>query len=71
MGSRSDDAVVQEAVQVLEVLAYLLPLTYAVDGLQDIMLRGDSLGSLGLELGVLALYVVALLTAAAVAVRRS
>ena len=55
----------------LEVLAYLLPLTYAVDGLQDIMLRGDSLGSLGLELGVLALYVVALLTAAAVAVRRS
>ena len=56
---------------VLEVLAHLLPLTYAVDGLQDIMLRGDSLGSLGLELGVLALYVVALLTAAAVAVRRS
>ncbi len=64
-------AEVDKMPAVLEVLAYLLPLTYAVDGLQDIMLRGDSLGSLGLELGVLALYVVALLTAAAVAVRRS
>ena len=62
-------AEVDKMPAVLEVLAYLLPLTYAVDGLQDIMLRGDSLGSLGLELGVLALYVVALLTAAAVAVR--
>ena len=64
-------AEVDKMPAVLEVLAYLLPLTYAVDGLQDIMLRGDSLGSLGLELGVLALYVVALLIAAAVAVRRS
>ena len=64
-------AEVDKMPAVLEVLAYLLPLTYAVDGLQDIMLRGDSLGSIGLELGVLALYVVALLTAAAVAVRRS
>ena len=64
-------AEVDKMPAVLEVLAYLLPLTYAVDGLQDIMLRGDSLGSLDLELGVLALYVVALLTAAAVAVRRS
>ena len=64
-------AEVDKMPAVLEVLAYLLPLTYAVDGLQDIMLRGDSLGSLGLELGVLALYVVALLTAAAVAVRGS
>ena len=64
-------AEVDKMPAVLEVLAYLLPLTYAVDGLQDIMLRGDSLGSLGLELGVLALYVVALLTAATVAVRRS
>ena len=64
-------AEVDKMPAVLEVLAYLLPLTYAVDGLQDIMLRGDTLGSLGLELGVLALSVVALLTAAAVAVRRS
>ena len=64
-------AEVDKMPAVLEVIAYLLPLTYAVDGLQDIMLRGDTLGSLGLELGVLALYVVALLTAAAVAVRRS
>ena len=48
-------AEVDKMPAVLEVLAYLLPLTYAVDGLQDIMLRGDSLGSLGLELGVLAL----------------
>ena len=64
-------AEVEKMPTALQMFAHVLPLTYAVDGLQDIMVRGDSLGSLGLELGVLALFVVALLGAAAVTVRRS
>ncbi|MDA1347903.1 MAG: ABC transporter permease [Chloroflexi bacterium] len=54
----------------LEAIAYVLPLTYAVDGLKDIMLRGDGLSDLGFELGIMAAFGLALLAAAAVTVRR-
>ncbi len=63
-------AEVDKMPAVLEYIAYALPLTYAVDGLKDVMLGGDSLGSLGLELGVLGIYAVALLVAAALTLRR-
>ncbi len=62
-------AEVDKMPAVLEYIAYALPLTYAVDGLKDVMLGGDSLGSLGLELGVLGIYAVALLVAAALTLR--
>ncbi len=55
----------------LAAIAKVLPLTYAVEGLQDIMLRGQSLAAVGKELGVLAAFAAALLTLAAVTVRKT
>lgn len=55
----------------LEVIARLLPLTYAVEALQDIMLRGASMGDVATELGVLAGFAAVLLTLAAITVKRS
>ena len=55
----------------LEAIARVLPLTYAVEGLQDVMLRGQGLGDVARELGVLVGYAVALLALAAATVRRA
>ncbi|MBC8453086.1 MAG: ABC transporter permease [Chloroflexi bacterium] len=49
----------------------VLPLTYANRALRDIMVRGASLADVSLEIGVLALFAVAMLTAAAVTVRKT
>lgn len=49
----------------------VLPLTYAVDGLKEIMLQGQTLASIGGELAVLGGFAVALLALAAATVRRS
>ena len=54
-----------------QAIARVLPLRYAVDGLRDIMLRGESLADVATELAVLAGFAVALLALAAVTVRRS
>ncbi|MFH1560056.1 MAG: ABC transporter permease [Chloroflexota bacterium] len=55
----------------LQAIARVLPLTYAVEGLQDIMLRGQTLSDVGQELAVLAGLAVALLALAAATVRRT
>jgi ABC-2 type transport system permease protein len=49
----------------------VLPLTYAVDGLKEIMLRGQTLTDIGGELAVLGGFAVVLLVLAAVTVRRT
>ena len=49
----------------------VLPLTYAVEGLSDIMLRGQSLSDVAAELAVLAAFAVVLLVLAGATVRRS
>jgi ABC-2 type transport system permease protein len=54
-----------------QAIARLLPLRYAVDGLRDIMLGGQTLGDVSMELGVLVGFAVAFLALAAVTVRRS
>ena len=54
-----------------QAIARVLPLRYAVDGLQSIMLKGETLGDVILELAVLAGFAVALLALAASTVRRS
>lgn len=54
-----------------EAIANVLPLTYAVEGLQDIMLRGQSLTDVLPELGVLVGYAVVFLVLAAITVRRT
>ena len=52
-------------------LSSVLPLTYANRALRDIMLRGASLSDVATEIGVLALFAVGMLVAAAVTVRRT
>ena len=54
-----------------EAIARVLPLTYAVEGLQEIMLRGQTLGDVVPEIAVLAGFAVVLLTLAAATVRRT
>ena len=56
----------------LQVLSKLLPLTYGVDGLRDVMLKGNGLtsGAVLLDIGVVAAFAVALVVAATTTLRR-
>lgn len=56
----------------LQVVSELLPLTYGVDGLRDVMLKGNGLtsGALLLDIGVVAAFAVALVVAATATLRR-
>jgi ABC-2 type transport system permease protein len=56
----------------LQVLSDVLPLTYAVNGLRDVMIKGADLswGSLQLDVGVVAGFIVVLVLAAATTLRR-
>jgi ABC-2 type transport system permease protein len=56
----------------LQVLSKLLPLTYGVDGLRDVMLKGNELtsGAVLLDIGVVAAFAVALVVAATATLRR-
>jgi ABC-2 type transport system permease protein len=56
----------------LEPVARVLPLTYGVDGLREILIKGSGLGSanLQLDLGVLAAVVVLLVVVATATIRR-
>ena len=62
---------VEQLPAYLEAIARVLPLTYAVEGLQEIMLRGQTLGDVLPEIAVLAGFAVVLLTLAAATVRRT
>lgn len=55
----------------LEWLARILPLTYAVEALQEVMLRGEGLTDVAQEVGVLLGFAVALLVLAGFTVRRT
>jgi ABC-2 type transport system permease protein len=56
----------------LQLLSDVLPLTYAVNGLRDVMIRGADLtwGSLQLDVGVVAGFIVLLVVAAVTTLRR-
>jgi len=54
----------------LQWLSVILPLTYAVDGLRDIMLAGKSLLDVGFELSVLIGFAVIISVVAATTLRR-
>jgi len=58
--------------RLLQVLSDVLPLTYAVNGLRDVMIKGADLtwGSLQLDVGVVAGFVVLLVVAAVATLRR-
>lgn len=54
----------------LQPISNALPLTYAVDALRDVMLRGSGLGQIALQVGVLAGFVIVVLAAASATLRR-
>jgi len=62
---------VEQMPDYFQAIARVLPLRYAVDGLRGIMLEGQSLGDMGLELAVLAAFAIILLSLAAMTVRKS
>ena len=61
---------VEQMPTYLEYIAKVLPLTYAVDGLKGIMLQGQTLLGVSLDLGVLVAFAIALIVLGAVALRR-
>jgi ABC-2 type transport system permease protein len=61
---------VEQMPTYLQYIAKVLPLTYAVDGLKEIMIEGKTLLGVGLDLGVLVAFAAALTVLGAVALRR-
>lgn len=61
---------VEQMAGYLQWLSDFLPLTYAIKGLRDIMLAGESLTDIPLELGVLLAFAAAASVGAAVTLRR-
>ena len=61
---------VEQMPTLFEWLSVILPLTYAVEGLREIMLRGSNMTEVWLELSVLAGFSAALLAAAVATLRR-
>ena len=61
---------VEQMPDYLQWLSTILPLTYAVDGLRDIMLSGKSLIDVGVELAVLVGFTVVISIVAAITLRR-
>ena len=61
---------VEQMPNYLQWLSTILPLTYAVDGLRDIMLLGKGLLDVGFELAMLAGFAVATSILAAITLRR-
>ena len=61
---------VEQMPNYLQWLSAILPLTYAVDGLRDIMLAGKSLLDVGFELAVLVGFAVIISIVAAITLRR-
>ncbi len=61
---------VEQMPDYLQWISAALPLTYAIDGLRDIMLSGQSLIDVGFELAVLVGFAVLISVLAAVSLRR-
>ena len=61
---------VEQMPTLFEWISVVLPLTYAVEALREIMLRGAGLAALWPELAAIGVYSVALLTAAVATLRR-
>lgn len=62
---------VEQMPDYLQWLSAILPLTYAVEGLRDIMLNGKSLIDVGFDLVVLVVFTIVTSILAAVVLRRS
>lgn len=62
---------IREMPTPLEILSQALPLTYAVDGIQKIMLKGDELGDVAADIAALVGFAVILIALATITLRRS
>lgn len=62
---------VEQMPDYLQWLSTILPLTYAVDGLRSIMIRGESLIDVGSELAILVGFAIVISSMAAITLRRS
>jgi len=62
---------VEQMSNYLQWIAKFLPLTYAVDGLRQIMLNGKSLLDVGFDLGILAAFAVGISVITALSLRRT
>ena len=62
---------VEQMSNYLQWIAKFLPLTYAVDGLRQIMLNGKGLLDVGFDLGILAAFAVGISIVTALSLRRS
>lgn len=62
---------VEQMATPLQWVAKFLPLTYAVEGLRDIMLQGKSLIDVGFDLGILVAFVIGISVITAFTLRRS
>lgn len=62
---------VEQMSNYLQWIAKFLPLTYAVDGLREIMLNGKGLLDVGFDLGILAAFAVGISVITAFSLRRS
>jgi ABC-2 type transport system permease protein len=54
----------------LQWIGKFLPLTYGVDGIRALMLRGEGLANIGKDIGILAAYTIVLLILAGMSLRR-
>ena len=61
---------IEQMPDYLQWLSKILPLTYAVDGLRDIMLSGENLIDVGFELAMLVGFAIVISIAAAITLRR-
>lgn len=62
---------VEQMPDYLQWLSTILPLTYAVDGLRNIMISGENLSDVGFELAVLVGFAIVISIVAAITLRRS
>ncbi len=61
---------VDQQPEYLQWIAKFLPLTYGVDGIRALMLKGQNLLNIGKEVGILAAYAVVLMILAGISLRR-
>ena len=61
---------VENMPRYFQIIARVLPLRYGVDSLQGIMIEGQGLGSISLELAILGAFAIVLFSLAALSVRR-
>jgi ABC-2 type transport system permease protein len=60
----------QSVPEVLRPVSYVLPLTYAVDGVRSVMIRGWGLEQVGLDIGVLVFFALLMLLGSVLLMRR-